>query len=155
MRTGNEIDAYLDKDAERVTIEADVDAHGISRLCAWLLSVKRWLKKRQDERDGGTRWEIERPVGEKAAARWMIGKKHFGSVVSLERRGSRKPWKCDACEREQPGGAPCWRQEPRSYAGFSRARFCDDCVQRGGPPGPPKLRIIRGGASNHRKDREV
>jgi len=147
VTAGNEIDAFLDKDSERVLVEADVDSDGLDQLLPWLLSVSRWLKKRQEHRDGGRRWVFERPVGGKAVARFMAGKLRLGRNVELERHNTRKPWRCDACRQDLPLGTPCWRQAPNTWGGYSKARFCEECVQRGGPPRPPQLRLIRGGAA--------
>ena len=136
----------LDKENRTVTFHGDdLDLGTLADFLSWLNAVRRWMEKEQEQEDGGRRWEIRR--GTPPTASFMVGKIRWGHEVPLVPTTPRKPRRCVACGRLIAPRSRAWKQQPNSWAGHSQDRWCDPCVVRGGPPIPPKLTVIRGGAA--------
>ena len=138
--------AGYDKESETVTLEAMVlNSSGIIKLVAWLTQVQYAMRSAETKANGGIRWVFQRGHADAPMARRMHGKTQMADLELVKIR-PRRDHRCGACGQTVEGGTMCWRQKPGQYTGHARARFCDRCVQDGGPPARPKLQLITGGA---------
>jgi len=141
------VNGHVDKDKGTVSLEfADVDANELDGIIEWLNKARAWGRRKKEAEGGGRRWEFARPGPARApVARRMFGADQRGPDIPLVSIYPRKETTCASCKREVSGEA-MWRQAPGCFAGYSRFRFCERCVEAGGPPKPPKLRVIQGGS---------
>ncbi len=146
MRSNSRGFYELDHESERVEVRiVDGDIEDVEKLEKWLGQVRRWMQVKQDERDGGTRWEFNFGVGV-ATGRLMVGKR-ARYRLDLIPTSVRKARLCEACRGPVEG--ECWKQKPNTWAGLSRSRFCVRCVESA-PAMRPKLKVVTGGQAEQR-----
>lgn len=134
----------LDRENGIVSFQCDdLDLEHLDRFMRWLEQVRWWMQNRKVREDGGRRWELRR--GDPPTARFMVGAQCWGGPINLQPVKPRKPCQCSSCRADIEPGAKAWRQKPGSGGGHSRDRFCEHCIERGGPPHPPNLTVIDGG----------
>lgn len=135
--------------AGRVTLrinEGDFD--DVDHALQWLEKIKVDMRRRRIEAAGGSRWLFEKGDDPQPQACRKVGDTRYGAFA-LAPVLPRKATKCDSCREEIGARGQAWKQAPGVSAGYSKYRFCDACVTRGGRHPPPNLVLLEGGKGNH------
>ena len=143
---GSDYSGKLNKELRTVTFEAkDIGIDDLGNFIQWLEQVRYWMRKQKEADGGGRRWVLRQ--GDPPIGSYMVGTKRWGAEIELVTIKPRKPCKCSSCGSTIEPGATAWRRRPGTYGGGdTRTRFCQSCVDRGGPQRPPMLTVIQGGA---------
>ena len=138
----------LDRETRTVSINVEsVGEREIRAIAGWLRRVEVWIRNDIINSNGGSRWVFS-PKGDGFVAQHMDGKMKTSSELDIVTIRPRKELRTDCCDTTVRSGTTAWRPASGQGHGHSRARFCDDCVRRGGPRTPASLRLVQGGLSS-------